>query len=48
MEEVVKRYWSSTEKEKDGFGAWHVFMADGYTYYSTKRFSLYVRAVSAF
>ena len=39
-------YWSSTEYDPDY--AWDVYMRDGGTYYSTKNYSLYVRAVSTF
>ena len=48
MEVLDKWYWTSTEKEKDGFCAWNVNMYNGYTDYRNKRNYNYVRAVSAF
>ena len=48
MEVLDKWYWTSTEKEKDGFCAWNVNMYNGYTDYRNKRNYNYVRAVSSF
>ena len=48
MEVLDKWYWTSTEKEKDGFGAWYVDLTDGGTNYHVKCILFYVRAVSAF
>ena len=42
-------HWSSTEfEDKPEFCAWRVHMYSGSTYYYTKDFDIYVRAVSAF